>query len=68
MSASDKPDPVEAWRFAQKLLADEELARLDKMTDEEVEAELRAEGRDASWIPSVEKLMAGVDGHAAGGD
>ncbi len=77
MNASDKPTPSQAWRFAQKLLADEEreraenlraeeeLARLDKMTDQELEAELAAEGRGSSWVPSAESLLAGAEKHAA---
>jgi hypothetical protein len=65
MSTLDRPDPAEAWLIAERLLADEELDRLDAMSDEEVMAELRAEGRDEGWIPNAESLMAGAEKHLA---
>jgi hypothetical protein len=65
MSTLDRPDPAEAWLIAERLLADEELDRLDAMSDEEMMAELRAEGRDEAWIPSAASLMAGAEKHLA---
>jgi hypothetical protein len=54
----DKPDPARAWKYAMKLLAEEELQRLDKMSDEKVEDEMRAQGRDPARVPSAEELLA----------
>ncbi len=54
----NEPDPVRAWEFAMKLLADEELARIDAMSEAEVERELAALGIDAAEIPSAERLLA----------
>src|SRR5580692_1141003 len=61
MSVAERPDPEHAWRFAQKLLGEDELDRLDALSDEEKLAELRAEGRDASWAPTAESLLAGIE-------
>jgi hypothetical protein len=65
MSTLDRPDPAEAWLIAERLLADGELERLDAMSDDQVMAELRAEGRDESWIPSAESVVAGAEKHLA---
>jgi hypothetical protein len=56
----NKPDPARGWQYAMKLLAEEELERLDKMSDEEVADEMRAEGLDPTRVPSVETLLAKV--------
>jgi hypothetical protein len=58
----NKPDPARGWQYAMKLLAEEELERLDKMSDEEVADEMRAEGLDPTRVPSVETLLAKVPG------
>jgi hypothetical protein len=56
----NKPDPARGWQCAMKLLAEEELERLDKMSDEDVATEMRAEGLDPTRVPSVEKLLVKV--------
>jgi hypothetical protein len=56
----NKPDPARGWQYAMKLIAEEELERLDKMSDEEVADEMRAEGLDPTRVPSVETLLAKV--------
>jgi hypothetical protein len=61
MSTLDRPDPAEAWLIAERLLADEELDRLDALTEEQKLAELRAGGRDEASIPSADSLMAGAE-------
>ncbi len=62
MSIAPRPDPEHAWQFAQRLLGEDELDRLDALSDEEKLAELHAEGHDASWAPSAESLLAGIEG------
>jgi hypothetical protein len=61
----DKPDPARAWKYAMKLLAEEELQRLDKMSDEDVEDEMRAQGRDPARVPSAEELLTKATARAA---
>jgi hypothetical protein len=65
MSTLNRLDLTEAWLIAERLLADEELERLDAVSDEEVKAELRADGLDATWVPSAESLMEGAEKHLA---
>jgi hypothetical protein len=65
VSTPEKPDPVDAWKYVDKLLADEELERLDKRNAEEVQQELRAEGVDPAHIASPEELLAKAEARAA---
>ena len=58
MSAPDRPDPARAWRYVENLLAEEELERLDKLGDRELEGEMRAAGLDPARVPSAEELLA----------
>jgi hypothetical protein len=60
VSTSDKPDTARGWQFVQKLLADEDVERLDDATDEEVERQMKAQGVRAARVPDVEKLVANV--------
>jgi hypothetical protein len=57
MTMHDKSDPVREWLFVEDLLAQEELERLEKMTDAEVIAEMEAEGLDPI-VPSEEEILA----------
>jgi hypothetical protein len=57
---ADKPDPARAWMYAEKLLADEEIERIGKMSDHDLVDEMRAEGKDPARVPSAEDLMAGA--------
>jgi hypothetical protein len=63
VTTPDKPDPVRAWLYVDNLLADEELARLEKLSEKELEDELRAAGIDR--VPSTEELMARAAARAA---
>jgi hypothetical protein len=65
MSTPGKPDPARGWQFVEKLLAEEEIARIEKMSPDEVEREMRAEGLDPSRVPSTEELVAGAEARAA---
>jgi hypothetical protein len=65
MSTPSKPDPARGWQFVEKLLAEEELARLEKMSPDEVDREMRAQGLDPSRVPSTEELVAGAEARAA---
>lgn len=65
MSTPDKPDPARAWKFVQKLLDDEEVERIEKLSDEELDTELRAHGRDPARLPSAEELLAKVEARAS---
>jgi hypothetical protein len=55
MSTPEKDDPARGWLFIEKLRLDDEVQRLEGMSDDEVRAEL---GIEAAQIPSAEKLMA----------
>ena len=52
-----KHDPARGWDFAQKLAAEAELDRIERLSDAEVAAELRAKGHDPANLPSVEQLL-----------
>jgi hypothetical protein len=53
-----KPDPARAWLFVQKLLDEEEIERIGKLSEEELDRELRALGIEPSRLPSAEELLA----------
>src|SRR5580698_6745368 len=55
MTTPDKDDPARGWLFVDKLRVDDEVQRLEGMSDDEVRAEM---GIDEAQIPSAEKLMA----------
>ncbi len=57
MTAPEKTDPARGWLAIDKLRLDDEVERLERMTDDEVLAEM---GTDASQIPTAEKLLAKV--------
>jgi hypothetical protein len=61
MSTPDKPDLVRGWLFVEKLLAEEELERIENMSEEELDRELRNLG---VRVPSVEELVAGAEARA----
>jgi hypothetical protein len=56
MSERDKPDPVKAWLFAEKLL-DEEVDRMAALDDEEFDREMAAMP-DPGHVPTVGELIA----------
>jgi hypothetical protein len=62
MSEPKEPDYARGWRYVEKLIAEEdgenEAARLEKLSADEVAAELRQQGRDPAAIPSAEDLIA----------
>jgi hypothetical protein len=58
VTAPDPPDYARGWRFAEDLVDDDRLAAIEAMTDEEVDAELRAGGVDPPHVPSAEDLLA----------
>jgi hypothetical protein len=58
MTVADKPDLAAGWGFVEDLLAADELERLEKLTDAELEAELKADGLDAGRLPAVTELVA----------
>ena len=60
MKKADKPEPARAWMYAEKLLADEEIERIGKLSDHDLVEEMRAEGKDPARVPSAEDLMAGA--------
>jgi hypothetical protein len=73
MSDTDKPDPerdARQLRFLRSIFLDEvetpeafaaELARIEKLSDEELRRELDAEGFDSANEWSVEELLARVE-------
>ena len=62
MSEPKEPDYARGWRYVEKLIAEEdaenEAARLEKLSADEVAAELRQQGRDPAAVPSAEDLIA----------
>jgi hypothetical protein len=72
VSKQDKPDPARGWLFVEKLLAEEESARLARASDEEVDRRMAELKVEPSRIPSAEELLARAMEHAAkratGGD
>jgi hypothetical protein len=64
VSASDKPDTARGWRFIEKLLADEDVERLDRASDEDVERQMREQGVRAHRVPSAEELLSEVERRA----
>ena len=58
MSKVDDPDPARAARFLARLVGDAESDRVMTMTDEELLAELKAEGREPARPESTEALVA----------
>lgn len=56
----NKPDPARGWDFAMKLLAEEELERLDKMNDAELDEAMRKQGLDPEEPQDVERLLAKI--------
>jgi hypothetical protein len=64
VSASDKPDTARGWRFIEKLLADDDVERLDRASDEEVERQMREQGVRAHHVPSAEELLSAVERRA----
>lgn len=54
----EKPDLARGLMFVEKLLREEDLERLDKTSDEEVEHQLRAAGIDPEDVPTADELLA----------
>jgi hypothetical protein len=63
VNTPNKPDPARAWLFVQKLLDEEEIERIDKLSEEELDRELRAQGIEPSRLPSAEELLAKATAH-----
>ena len=59
MSQPKKNDPAREWMFVEMLL-DDEIERIQNLSDKELEGEMRAQGLDPSHVPSAEELMAKV--------
>jgi hypothetical protein len=57
VSTPERPDPARAWRYVENLLAEEELERLDKLGDRELEVEMQAAEIDPARVPSAEQLL-----------
>jgi len=53
----DKNDAARGWLFAEKLLAEELAESVEKLTDEEVDEELRAAGYDPASIPTADEML-----------
>jgi hypothetical protein len=65
VTTPEKPDPARGWIFVENLLAEDEHERIEKLSDEELAAELRADG--FTRVPSAEELMAKAARRAAAG-
>jgi hypothetical protein len=62
MSATDKPDPVRSWRYAEKLL-DDEADRIAALGDEDFDREMAALP-EPSRVPSTGELLARAEERA----
>jgi len=58
VSRTDTTDPARGWLYAEGLLLEDEIARLETMGTEPLDAELRAVGIDPERVPSLEELLA----------
>jgi hypothetical protein len=58
MSAADETDHARGWLFAEGLLLEDRIARAEKMSEAELDEELRADGIDPARVPSAEALLA----------
>ena len=62
MTAPKDRDFARGWKYLEKLLAEEdaenEVARIEKLGDDELFAELRQRGTDPSKIPTAEEFIA----------
>jgi hypothetical protein len=60
----DAPDTARGWVYVEGLLLEEELARLEKLGEEELEEELWKAGLDPSRVPTAEALIAKAEARA----
>jgi hypothetical protein len=58
VSTPDKTDHARGWLYAEGLLLEDEIARLEKTSEAEIDAELRAGGIEPGSVPSLEELLA----------
>ena len=65
MSPTEKPDPVVGALFVANLVADEESARIESLSEEELLAEMQREGEAPPPATSVDDLLAKVTARAA---
>jgi hypothetical protein len=65
MSAHDKLDLARGWMFMEKLIADEDAARVEGLSRAELEQELRDAGYDPARVPTAEQLLAHAEARAA---
>jgi hypothetical protein len=56
VTTPEKPDPARGWLFVENLLAEDELERIEKLSDEEIAEELRAAG--VTRVPTADEMMA----------
>jgi hypothetical protein len=65
MTTPKKVDPALGWMFVEGLLAEDEAKRIEKLSEEELDAEMRHKGKDPARVPSLEQLLAKAKVHAA---
>lgn len=65
MSAGEKMDPARAWMHVDEMLDDEEIARIDGLSEAELDEELRQRGIDPDRVPTAEHLLARAEERAA---
>jgi hypothetical protein len=65
VSTPNKPDPARAWRFAEDLFAQEEAERIEKLSGEDLRAEMRKDGIDPARVASGQELIEGAMARAA---
>jgi hypothetical protein len=65
VSTPNKTDPARGWMYVEKLLAEEEAERIERLSDEEFAAELKRKGVDPSRARSAEDLLARAMARAA---
>jgi hypothetical protein len=65
MTTPKKVDPALGWMFVEGLLAEDEAKRIEKLSEEDLDAEMRQQGKDPARVPSLEQLLAKAKVHAA---
>ncbi len=55
---NEETDPVKLWLFIEDRLAEDEAKRVEALSDEELDAEMRAAGWDPEKIITFEEVLA----------
>jgi hypothetical protein len=68
VSTSGRTDHARGWLYAEGLLLEDAIARLEGVREEDIDADLRRHGVDPARVPSLETLLGRAEVLATGGD